>query len=244
MILWLACSSAVDHGAPPTDDPREAWDVALQTAVQDDGTVDYDTLRADPAPLDAYVAWLAEDQGFAGDALFAHRINAYNAFTLAGVLDRWPIASVRDVRVGVLGLGGAGFFVGLKFELAGVWMSLKTLEDDHLRAAFSDHRVHAAINCASAGCPTLRDGLFSPEHLDAQLDEAMKRFIETRVRVDGDEVVLSQIFEWFAEDFPGETPCHVLAAVDSSYQGMADSGCPHRFEPYDWSLNARAAPPR
>jgi len=244
VILLVACTSQLAPGPAPTEDPRGAWETSLQAAVQDDGFVDYESLRSDPAPLDRYVAWLAQPQELSGDELFAHRINAYNAFTLAGVLDNWPLESVRDVRVGLLGFGGAGFFTGLRFKLDGTWTSLKALEDDQLRATFDDPRVHGAINCASAGCPPLRDGLFTAEGLDSELDEAMTRFVETRVRLDGDEAVFSEIFDWFEDDFRLDTPCHYAAQYDETYAALAEADCPHRFEPYDWSLNAASSPQR
>lgn len=244
-MIWLVgCTTSIEHAAP-ADDPTQAWGELLEQAVQDDGFVDYQVLRDDPAPLQAYVGWLALEPGpLERDARFARAINAYNAFTLAGVLHHWPIESVRDVKLGPLGFWGAGFFVGQRFTLDGQATNLKDLEDDRIRAALQDPRLHAAINCASAGCPPLRDGLFTADDLDAQLDEAMRRFIETRVTLDGETVVFSQIFEWFGADFTDwtdhETICSYVAAYDDRFQTI-DVSCPHRFEPYDWSLNDKPA---
>lgn len=243
MILLLACTTPIGGGAAPAEDPTARWDTLLQEAVQDDGFVDYDVLRADRAALDDYLAWLARPGTPADDdATRARNLNAYNAFTIAGVLHHWPIESVRDVKLGPFGFWGAGFFVGQEFVLDGQTTNLKTLEDVAIRDATRDPRIHAAINCASAACPPLRDGLFTADDLDGQLDEAMTRFIETRVSLDGDTVVFSQIFEWFGSDFVDwtdhDTICSYVAAYDDRFQAIPPD-CPHRFEPYDWALNDR-----
>jgi hypothetical protein len=53
------------------------------------------------------------------------------------------------------------FFMGLHFEVAGYanvgrgGLSLADLEHKIIRP-YGDARIHAAINCASAGCPRLR----------------------------------------------------------------------------------------
>jgi hypothetical protein len=90
-------------------------------------------------------------------------------------------------------------------EVGGRRTSLKELEDEVIRAGFQDPRVHAALNCASLGCPRLPRRAFEPATLDAELDGEMRRFLgETRnCAVDAGKrsVTLSKIFEWFAEDF-------------------------------------------
>jgi len=84
-------------------------------------------------------------------------------------------------------------------------MSLKKLEDDLVRAGFQDPRIHAALNCASVGCPRLPREAFLPETLDGQLDAAMKEFVseERNCSVDSaaGTVTLSKIFDWFRQDF-------------------------------------------
>jgi len=75
---------------------------------------------------------------------------------------------------------------------------------------------------------------FSPEHLEAQLARETKRFLaqSRNVEVKDGALVLTQIFEWYGEDFPGGPEVWVrerredLAATKSM-----------RFRPYDWALN-------
>lgn len=226
----------------PAADPTPEWDALLQEAVQPDGFVDYEVLRANPGPLRDFVGWMALDPGPQSEhAALARGINAYNAFVMLGVLRNWPIESVRDVGGGPIPTFGAGFFRGLTFEFAGKKQSLMPFEDDHLRAGFKDVRIHAAINCASVGCPPLKDGLYTEANLHVELEAAMTRMVKERVRREEGQVVFNQIFDWFEADFTdwtgSATLCDYVARYDHIYAEDADVGCPHRFEEYDWALN-------
>ena len=210
--------------------------------MSDEGLVNYEALSEDREALDDYLAWLAvaPDPPLEGEAALARAVNAYNAYVLVGVLENWPLESVRDVQVGLYALAGSGFFKGLRFTWDGEIIDLHDFENDTIRG-FEDPRIHGAINCASAGCPPLRRGLYQGHNLDAELDDAMARFIRERSRIDDDQAVFSEIFSWFESDFlewgEAETLCHYVAGFDSTYEALAEEGCPHRFESYDWSLN-------
>lgn len=246
LVLLLSCSERVQV-APPQQAPELSYPALLERVVSPSGRVHYDRLLNQRGSLDAFVATLAEDPGvMSDDALLARRINAYNAFVLQGVLENWPLESVQDVSVGVLRVRGSGFFAGQRFKLDGEWISLYTLEHDLIRERFQDARVHAALNCASMGCPPLRGELWSADGLDEQLDDAMRRFVSTSASIGPESAQLSELFDWFEDDFTdwdgSENVCHYLTRYDPSFQGMADQGCPSEFIPYDWSLNATKAP--
>ncbi|MCB9760009.1 MAG: DUF547 domain-containing protein [Alphaproteobacteria bacterium] len=250
LILALTgCAQQIAAPPAPAQDPWPTWDEALGAVVTPSGRVDYDALRARRAALDGVLGALAVDPGpSSDDALLARRINAYNAFVLAGVLERAPIDSVHDVAIGIWRVpAGTGFFKGLEFRLDGDRVDLHTLEHTLIRARFRDPRVHAALNCASAGCPPLKAGIYHPETLDAELDAAFTRFVKTRCRLDGDTLALSEVFDWFEDDFlawgGAQTVCHYAARYEPDWTGIAEAGCPHRFEPWDWSLNAAVVPP-
>ena len=82
---------------------------------------------------------------------------------------------------------------------------LYELENWIIRKEFSDARIHAAINCASAACPKLDGTAFTVDNLDTQLDRVTTTFCSSapHVRIDhaNRKIWLSQIFEWFQEDF-------------------------------------------
>lgn len=223
----------------------EAWPELLAQAVDEQGLVDYALLKQERPTLEAYVHSLGQVTPLEPDQAFARGINAYNAFVLLGVLDQDIQGSVRDLSFGVFPAKGVAFFGGLRFQFQGSWVSLNKLETRGLRQSFDDPRVHAAINCASMGCPPLSPTLYSGEDLDQQLDAAMQRFVAERNRIEGDTAVFSSILDWFQEDFVGPDGdpsglCLALAPYDPAYAALHEQGCPHRFEPYDWSLNQQA----
>lgn len=240
-------------------DPSPAYEALLRRVVTEDGYVDWGALRADREPLDAYVAWLARPGAVPEptDAAHATWLNAYNAWTLFEVLEAGTPASVRDVS-GWVPEPGSGFFLERTFDLGGQRVSLYTAEQVWIRPTFEDWRDHAAINCASASCPALRRDLFRADTLDAQLDDAARRWADDPVRGwhrEGQTFVFSPIFTWYADDFPGgdDELCALLAgyatgARKAALQAGDAAGCPTAFFEYDWRLNHPAVreqvPPR
>jgi hypothetical protein len=244
------CQKAVEPRSPvPETDPSTAYEALLMRVVTEDGYVDWTALRQNPEPLDRYVAWLSRKAAIPEDRDAAHAtwLNAYNAWTLLGVLDNGVPDSVRDVK-GWLPKKGAGFFYEQTFSLGGQRVSLYTAEHKHIRRGFEDWRDHAALNCASASCPPLRRELYDPARLDEQLDDQARRWAMDPVRgwyVDGEVVVFSPLFEWFRGDFPTEQPgglCQLMArhaesGRQTTLMDMAEKGCPRDFFEYDWRLN-------
>lgn len=251
LLVVAGCRTLVGPDrAPPDADPSDAWDALLQRAVTPDGFVDYDVIAADPEPLDAFVAWLGKPRPKRDREAPRHAwyLNAYNALVIWAVLHDGRPASVRDVR-GWLPAPGAGFFVERAFLLDGHPTSLHEIEHEWLRGRVMDARDHAALNCASRSCPPLRAGLYTPDGLGEQLDAQMARWLadpERGLRVEGDTLVLSPIFDWFAWDFAHFTAepdlCLALAGyadppLDAALRAHAATGCRRRFFDYDWALN-------
>ncbi|MFQ5444750.1 MAG: DUF547 domain-containing protein [Nitrospinales bacterium] len=127
-------------------------------------------------------------------------INVYNIMAVKMVLDNYPVESIKDAGslfksvwkkpVGVVG---------------GKQRTLNEIEHEILRK-MGEPRIHVAIVCASVSCPDLRRGAFTPEDLEAQLDEQMKSFLKNQqkgMRIDSKKgrLYLSSIFDWFEEDF-------------------------------------------
>ena len=194
------------NAAEPFD--HSALDRALRVYVDARGWVDYTGLKGRPEDLNAYVALLGrvspanhpERFPSRADSL-AYWINAYNAFVLKGVVDHYPVKSVKDIKI------LSGFFNRTDFTAGGKTYTLNDIEHGILRGVFQDPRIHAAINCASIGCPRLPQKAFQPGDLDARLEEEMWAFIREprNVRIDWKEpaIYLSEIFKWFEEDFTG-----------------------------------------
>lgn len=243
-LLFLVaggCRTMRSPIAPPTPEEvsrgADGGDLAevLARYVDEDGRVDYEALRAEREPLDRYVAWLAavgprtRPELFPTDeARLAYWINAYNALVLFQVVERESLSSVGAIK--------GRFFWWTCFEIDGGELNLLDLENEVIRGGFEEPRVHFALNCASVGCPRLPREPFEPERLEQQLAREAERFLrESRnVAVEGDEVVLSELFEWFSEDFDGD-PLAWIRANGPPLDLPQDA--PVRYRPWDWELN-------
>jgi hypothetical protein len=171
--------------------------------------VRYAGFAAERAALKAYLDTLsgvskAAYGGFSKPQQQAFLINAYNAFTVELILTKYPdLKSIRD-------LGNIVFNSPWKkkfFTLFGRESYLDQVEHEILRkpGAYDEPRVHYAVNCASLGCPMLREEAFIAARLDAQLEEQARRFLADRSRnrynAQRGRLELSKIFDWFGEDF-------------------------------------------
>lgn len=208
-----------------------------------DGSADYASLLKKYVTPDGvrYSAWKknAEDlaalqrvtEGMAaakGDDL-AFYLNAYNAWILREALAKYPAKSVKDPLF--------SFFLGNRIVVTGRKMSFNTFEKEVIRGRFKEPRVHFALNCASRSCPPLNAEPFKAASLEAQLEALAKAFIDSErgVRVKGDEVALSKIFDWYKEDFGG--PEAVLKFINRRREQPLSSKAKISYQEYNWNLN-------
>ena len=236
LLLLLFAATKVfgfDHG--PWDSLLKKNVVVLENGKASQfryGNVDRKALQAYLAGLSGvedFKTWPREEQ-------MAFLINAYNAFTVEKVLTRYPdIRSIRD-----FGKVFGNPFKDEFFTLLGRKMSLDGIEHGLLRKNYREPRVHYALNCASVGCPMLREEAYAAARLDRQLEEQALRFLSDRSRNryrDG-RLEVSKIFDWFKEDFE---PRHAYFARYASALGVP--GGAHvpdlslAFLDYDWALN-------
>jgi len=211
--------------------------------VKDDGTVDYATLhqRQDfMAKLDAFVAFYDQfDPETLPDekAKIAAYANAYNVFTLVGVMKAWPVESVRKIHPLF------GFFTRNKFKINGKKLSLNDIEKKRLQP--KDFRIHFIINCASESCPVIQPQVLTAENVEEVMDRAAKAFLadETKNSFQKNTRIwkLSKIFEWYADDWGGEKG--VIAYVRKTLPEKADWE-PQKIQylDYDWALNGPTQP--
>jgi hypothetical protein len=186
-------------------------------------------------------AWTKAEQ-------MAFLINAYNAYTVEKILTRYPnIRSIWD-----FGKFFGNPFKDEFFSLLGRKMSLDRIEHETLRKNYREPRVHYAVNCASVGCPMLREEAYVAERLDRQLEEQAGRFLSdrSRNRVRDGRLEVSKIFDWFKEDFePRERyfaqHSKILSDDPGQQRLVADGRARLSFLDYDWSLNdSRSSSPR
>jgi len=212
LLLFLVLLAAGPARAA-FDHAHQAWtDLLKKNVVRIDGgkasRVRYAAFARDRAALEAYLGSLstvsaAEYGGWSKAQQLAFLINAYNAFTVEKVLQRYPdLQSIRDF----------GTFFGNPwqdrfFRLLGKPASLDGIEHDMIRApgAFDEPRIHFAVNCASIGCPMLREEAYVAARLDQQLEDQTIRFLSDRSRNRYDAasrtLEVSKIFDWYGKDF-------------------------------------------
>lgn len=243
----MPTEQVVESGTParsvnePPDIAQAAdpWAHLLARYTTDDGGFRYQALVDTPedrALLAAEVTRIGEASldGLSRDARLSFLINAYNALTLAAVVELWPVASV---------LSENGFFDRHTHRVAGQQMTLNELENDHIRP-MGEPRIHFAVNCASAGCPPLARAPYEALRLESMLQSQTRAFVRGTTEVDrvSGTVRVSQIFEWFATDFDAaggvrEFISTHLDAADAAF--ILSESTTLSFVPYDWALNGR-----
>ncbi|MFT7670102.1 MAG: hypothetical protein ACI8X5_002809 [Planctomycetota bacterium] len=233
------------------DQSHAKWSAVLGRALQG-SDIDYAVLKKDRAGLDAYLKVLegVKSEDFAEwsrKQRYAFWVNAYNAYTIRLVVDHYPLKSIKDIGDEKLGTWDRAF-IPLKplfLKAKGDKLSLNDIEHEILRKRYADARVHAAVNCASKGCPPLVGKAFTAKGLDAQLDMAVQTWLadETRNRFDARKrtAEISEIFNWFAEDFvrDGKSVSGWLArfAPEEERGWLVKEKVTLRYRDYDWALN-------
>ncbi|NJO70998.1 MAG: DUF547 domain-containing protein [Oscillatoriales cyanobacterium RM1_1_9] len=177
------------------------YGTVLETYVNNQGQVNYEALKANRQPLDAFNSSLATlspetFNNWSDPEKIAFWVNIYNSLTLQAIIDHYPTKSIRDIP---------GVWKQLKFNVMGEELTLDQIEHEILRKEFNEPRIHMGLVCASVGCPVLRQEPFFGEQLDQQLNEQTQQFLALnqnfQINPDANIVKLSSIFKWFGEDF-------------------------------------------
>jgi hypothetical protein len=257
LIAAAAVAPLAAHAQAGFDHSYAAWDALLRKHVRwlPDGKqsrANYKGFAADRAALKAVLDTMsavpkATFDGWSKPQQMAFLINAYNAFTVEIILTKYPdIKSIKE-----LGLFNRGPWKNEFFTLLGSKRHLDWIEHEQLRPIYKEPRIHAAVNCASIGCPALRDEAFTAAKLEPQLEDGMRRWMgdRTRNRVRNGQVEASAIFKWFKEDFnSGYRGYKQLEDVFAAYaEQLSDKPeeqaalraktLPVSYLDYDWSLN-------
>jgi hypothetical protein len=97
-------------------------------------------------------------------------------------------------------------------------------------------RIHFAINCASASCPTLWNKAFQEKQMESQLTEVTQAFFKDKSKneIQHKQLKLSRIFLWFGKDFGSKKERLDFIA---HYSGISLSNPKIDYLPYDWNLN-------
>ncbi len=248
---WVHATQTFDH-------EFTAWTALLKQHVRwlpggFASQVDYAGLAANRTALKAVLEGMSEVPRTSFDTWtparqMAFLINAYNAFTVELILTKYPdLKSIKDLGSLLQSPWKKRFFT-----LLGEPRHLDWIEHEQLRPRFAEPRIHAAVNCASIGCPALRDEAFTASRLEAQLEDGMQRFMSdrTRNRVANGRLEVSAIFKWFREDFEqGHLGVKRVEDLFARYATqlsdtpevqarLRERALPVNHLPYDWALNA------
>ena len=219
-------------------------------------SVDYAAMLAARPELQQYLQSLAAVtpatfDGWDKKTQLAFLINAYNAWTVELILTVYPkLESIKDLGSLFRSPWSKAFI-----PLLGQTRSLDDIEHKMIRGSgnYNDPRIHFAVNCASIGCPALREEAYTGAELDAQLHEQTRRFLldRSRNRGQGAGLAVSSIFKWYKGDFEGGwagysrledffldyTDALDLNAAQSAALRQGNSDI--RFLDYDWRLNKK-----
>lgn len=251
----MAQTEKQDKSTTMTSKPSSADSLTLQanrlfeTYVKDAGSdglarFDYAALKASPKDqkvLNAYIDSLAAQNPATLDekAELAAWANLYNALTVKVVVDNYPVKSIKDIKSGFL---ASGPWKKKMVTVAGTKMSLDDIEHGTMRKKYPSPLIHYMVNCASVGCPNLKDGLWTRESFDVDREAAARAFINSPrgAKVTPDGLVVSSIYDWYQEDFGGSKEgvlAHLSKYATGELKTALDNGAQIKSYDYDWSLN-------
>ncbi|GAC1468975.1 MAG: DUF547 domain-containing protein [Isosphaeraceae bacterium] len=247
----------VGHSCDRADRPSLAevdhtpFDALLQKYVDNHGLVAYARWKASANDLHALDEYLARagcvdlEKPSPKPARLAYWINLYNALTLRGILREYPTDSIRNHTSR---FGGYNIWKDLLVSVDNRPLSLDDIEHAILRK-MGEPRIHLAVVCASKGCPPLRNQAYLASNLDEQLNANGRRFFARpeNLQIDATSrtVSLSQLFQWYGNDF-GAAPAEQIQALRPLFpasEALAWTARPDvrvRYLNYDWALNDQA----
>jgi Protein of unknown function, DUF547 len=216
-VVLLALGGVALSGQNAPLGLHEPLDEVLDLYVRD-GLVYYQALRSNRAKLDRYLGSLDSPgvidayAGWTPDEQAAFWVNAYNAFVLRTVIDRYPIrgtaaqyppGSVRQIP---------GAFEKVPHRAAGRSVTLDGIEKTIL-PEFKDSRLYLALGRGAIGTPRLRSEAFTGERLQAQLERVASE-CPTRseciiIQPSANRVVVTPVVGWneaaFIAAYPGSS---------------------------------------
>lgn len=230
------------------DQKHDLWTTILKENLKlasESNLFNYGAVKKNPGMLKKYLTQLEslelmEFRKFTKNQKLAFWINAYNAYTVKLIVDNYPKKSIKDINKTWYGKGKPW---DLQFiELFGKKYSLDDIEHKTIRKNFSyEPRVHFAVNCASMGCPSLRNEAFIADKLNEQLADSALKFIQNEKKNNFDfkskTANYSPIFKWYGSDFKKKYGSFkkFIEKIDSTKVGTSKFSSD--WTEYFWTLN-------
>ena len=229
--VGLSAQSIVSH---------DLFTEILQQYVNEDGWVDYRGLGENRKKLDDYLSILKRnhpEENWDREMKLAYWINAYNAFTLHLILEKYPIESIKDIGSWIQ-IPFVNTPWDIKFiEIEDNVYDLNNIEHDILRKDFDEPRIHFAIVCASYSCPRLNRTAYTAERIEQQLEAAAYDFLNDprKNKLSTTAPQISKIFSWFGGDF--KKGSSLIEFVNRYADMQIDKDADISYLDYNWALN-------
>jgi len=198
-----------------------------------DGKVDYKAIIKSPELLNSLLekAKYIEVSATKTANYQSFWINAYNLSVIKGIINNYPIKSPLDKK---------GFFDEITYEIGNTSITLNDIENKKLRGVFKkEARFHFVLVCAGLGCPPIINEAYKPETLESQLQKQTEIALNNPdfIKVKGNKVQLSQIFEWYKEDFTQDGT--EIEYINRFRKEAIPEDAKVSYYSYDWRLNSK-----
>lgn len=265
LLLAMGASVAVAEGKPGIEDVFSGYQKLLADHLEEKRTsggglvsaFDYEAALADDNTRDLLDAQNTRLEDFdvstldTREAALAFWNNAYNYFMIQQILTELEDGELVD---SVWDYGGRynpfteSVFEREKFEIGGEDYSLDEIEKDIMlgedfeEKGWKEARVHFTVNCASVGCPPLREDIYTSDNMDELLAENTRLAFNTdrHLRVEGDTLHVTELFKWYEEDFVdegGSVKGFIREWADEAVAEKVDKTESIEHIHYDWELN-------
>ncbi|MFX0558472.1 DUF547 domain-containing protein [Maribacter sp. CXY002] len=198
----------------------------------ENGRVDYASVKKNPNTLIATleIAKKIKADGYKANEYQAFWVNVYNLLVIDGIVKHYPIQSPLDIP---------GFFDKNKHQVGGENITLNAIENKLLRAKYpNEPRFHFVLVCAGIGCPPIIKEAYRPAVFEIQLKEQTVKALNNPkfIRVNGSDVQISQIFDWYKQDFE-QKGSGIKDFINNYRNQKLPENSTISFYPYDWKLN-------
>lgn len=211
------------------------WNKLLQRNLDANGWVNYSSFENNKTELNSYISYLNNTtplKTWSKNKQKAFWINVYNANTIKLILTKYPLKSILDIKQNDKKAWDIPFV-----KVGGKTYTLNHIEHEILRKQFKDPRIHVGVNCASISCPALPNKAFTEKNIEALLTKGMKNFVNDKNRntISSNKVALSQIFNWFKEDFTVQGD--LITFINQYSTVQINSNATITYKEYNWNLN-------
>ena len=238
------------EGQPDISKLNDPLDVLLKRYVKD-GRVDYAAWKSSEADLQALENYLTSLADIRADNIEnygdrkAFWINAYNAYGIKLVLDRYPIKSVAFDEKTNDEQKVKDFMDGPDRKIGTVVVSLDDIEQERADTR-TNPMLHFALTKPAVGSPDLQPSVFRGKNLEEQIDQAARAFLANptkgmRVEPAEKKIYLPNMFKQYRLEFGGDLAGFVRPYITEEQRAKLDSINKNQIDfdylPFDWQLN-------